>query len=79
MRHNRKTTMITVALICCLVLAAVGLYLNRKPEDERIHVPDQHSSISSVQEPVEEDHGPENAAFYQKIFTDKQAVNPDYK
>lgn len=79
MRHNRKTTMITVALICCLVLAAVGLYLNRKPKDERIHVPDQHSSISSVQEPVEEDHGPENAAFYQKIFTDNQAVNPDYK
>lgn len=79
MKQNRKITWITLALICCLVLAAVGLYLNMKPQQERVHVPDDHSSIVSVVEPEPEpDYGPENAAYYKKYFEDNRAINPDY-
>lgn len=79
MKQNRKTTLITLALVCCLILVATGLYLNMKPSDDRVHVPDNHSSVASVIEPEPEpDYGPEYAEFYKKIYSDNKAINPDY-
>lgn len=76
MKHNRKTILITIAIIICLALCGIGLYFHEKPAQQPSS--QQSSAPSVVSEVIEENHGPEYAAYYRDIYNANLALNPDY-